>query len=985
MDVEEFAAKRDERLATFDKELGPLVERYLPSRDWANLVEAASVLWAETFEETSPGATYVAILKRFQNELLEALKRTSTTRDAGQAARVTMWLGTYAINDATYYGARSNGFAQKRWVTAGDADVRDTHRAAAGQTVGIADSFTVGGQKMRYPGEPVGDPSLFINCRCLVQHVGTGRTFSMTAFATDAEPIEVPDEEAETFEERTGVVIVALPAADDPVVAASSEDLAHMTLVWLGDAADLPGHNVDVEALKANLAAWAGKIEGPLVEGVSGSATLGKDGASVVLVDATSLAEIRNGMVTEFAEIPPGRLPEEAEDEQMPIARVHSETEQFPTWLPHVTLGYPETPALAEYAGTEITFDRLALWVGDDRTEYPMGKNLTAAAAPAIDPATIQQDLEEEVDVMLGADSHEGSMDLEEMGTEPIPFHGVAVPTGVLSGDNRMFAAGESLVWRDLPLPLTYQDVSTDGHGNAVTVGRIDWFKWEGNLLQYGGVFASGGLEPLADKVVGGIAEGWIKGVSVDIDMIKMEAPDMEALGALDEQAAIDLMMNPPAAVVETARVASIAVVQIPAFQEAYIALGPCDCPDEVAPDRDDVAPEEPAMTDEEFAVIAADLFADLEQDPELRALMPDRDEAIANLVAGAQFAPGTKDGPGWITEPKATSRIRRYWVSGKGAAKIRWGAPGDFNRCRSQLAKYIANPEWLAGTCANMHKEALGVWPGRENGSRALVASGAAPAPSFNLVAAAAPPHPAGTPDGAWFENPQLTEPTPFTVEPDGRVYGHVATWGVCHIGVQGVCQTAPTSPSGYAYFRTGLVETTYGDVRVGQITMGTGHANLFAKAGPALEHYDNTGTAVADVAAGEDAHGIWVAGSLREGVTDKQRRDLRAAALSGDWRAMPRGGQELVAALAVNTPGFPIPRMGLAASGMVQESLVATGIVEHEEFATKKPVDYSMEFVSAVADVVEHRAAMRARKTAALAAVRPVRIQNAKKKGTA
>jgi hypothetical protein len=977
MEAEEFAAKRDERLAGFDKELGPLVERYLPGRDWANLVEAASVLWAETFEETSPGGTYDAILKRFQNELLEALKRTSTTSDAGQAARVTMWLGTYAINDATYYGARSNGFAQKRWVTAGDADVRDTHRAAAGQTVGIADSFTVGGQKMRYPGEPVGDPSLFINCRCLVQHVGTGRTFSMTAFATDAEPIEVVDEpEAETFEERTGVVIVALPADTDPIVAASSEDVAHMTLIWLGDASDLPGHNVDVEALKSNLAAWAERIDGPLVEGVSGSATLGADGASVVLVDAASLAEIRNGMVTEFAEYPPGRLPEEGEDEQMPIARVHSETEQFPTWLPHVTLGYPETPALAEYAGTEITFDRLALWVGNDRTEYPMGQNLTAAAPPVVDEAApVDGDIEEEVNVMLGPGAGD---DLEEMGTDPIPFHGVAVPTGVLSGDNRMFAAGESLTWRNLPLPITYQDVSTDGHGNAVTVGRIDWFEWDGNLLRYGGVFASGGLEPLADKVVGGIAEGWIKGVSVDIDMIEMQAPAMDE--AATEQDLVDMLTNPPAAVVDAARVASIAIVQIPAFQEAYIALGPCDCPDEVAPDRDEVAEPEPAMTDDEFAVIAADLFADLEQDPELRALMPDRDEAIANLVAGAQFAPGTKDGPGWITEPKATSRIRRYWVSGKGAAKIRWGAPGDFNRCRSQLAKYIANPEWLAGTCANMHKEALGVWPGRENGRHALVAS-AAMAPAFNLVASAAPDD---VPDGSWFENPRLDGPTPFTVLDDGRVFGHVATWGVCHIGVQGVCQTAPTSKSGYAYFRTGLVQTTTGDVAVGQITMGTGHANLFAQAGPAMEHYDNTGSAVCDVAAGEDAHGVWVAGAMRPGVTEKQRRELRAAALSGDWRAMPRGGQELVAALAVNTPGFPIPRMGLAASGMTQTSLVATGIVEHEEFASKKPVDVSMDLVNSVANVVEarqlRRADVAARKAAATSSIRSIRIQRAK-----
>jgi hypothetical protein len=50
------------------------------------------------------------------------------------------------------------------------------------------------------------------------------------------------------------------------------------------------------------------------------------------------------------------------------------------------------------------------------------------------------------------------------------------------------------------------------------------------------------------------------------------------------------------------------------------------------------------------------------------------------------------------------TERIRRYWTKGKGAGKIRWGAPGDFNRCRTQLAKYVQNPDWLAGLCANMH-----------------------------------------------------------------------------------------------------------------------------------------------------------------------------------------------------------------------------------------------------------------------------------------
>jgi hypothetical protein len=80
--------------------------------------------------------------------------------------------------------------------------------------------------------------------------------------------------------------------------------------------------------------------------------------------------------------------------------------------------------------------------------------------------------------------------------------------------------------------------------------------------------------------------------------------------------------------------------------------------------------------------------------------------------------------------------------------------------------------------------------------------------------------------------------------------------------------------------------------------------------------------------VAVGEDAHGIWVAGALRPDVTADKVRALRASPLSGDWRRIGNN-LELVAALAVNTPGFPIPRpSGLVASGHVQ-SLVASGMV--------------------------------------------------------
>lgn len=183
--------------------------------------------------------------------------------------------------------------------------------------------------------------------------------------------------------------------------------------------------------------------------------------------------------------------------------------------------------------------------------------------------------------------------------------------------------------------------------------------------------------------------------------------------------------------------------------------------------------------------------------------------------------------------------------------------------------------------------------------------------------------------PPAEWFQDPKLNAPTPLTITDDGRVFGHLATWGVCHIAHNDQCVTAPHSATNYAYFRTGALLTREGkEVAVGQITLDTTHAGPKLNHMSAANHYENTGKAVVDAAAGEDRFGVWVAGALRPSVTADQVRALRAAPLSGDWRRVG-GNLELVAALSVIVPGFPVPRpTGLVASGQVQ-SLVASGLV--------------------------------------------------------
>lgn len=188
------------------------------------------------------------------------------------------------------------------------------------------------------------------------------------------------------------------------------------------------------------------------------------------------------------------------------------------------------------------------------------------------------------------------------------------------------------------------------------------------------------------------------------------------------------------------------------------------------------------------------------------------------------------------------------------------------------------------------------------------------------------------------WFADPGLKDLTPLTIDNSGRVYGHIAAWHTSHIGLAGGIRP-PKSKSKYAFFRTGTVETDSGEfVDVGQITLAGGHAPLEASVAKAVAHYDDTRSAIMDVAAGEDRHGIWVAGSLRPDVTDEQVRAIRASSVSGDWRPIS-GKLELVAICAVNCPGFPIPRARVASGYPV--AMVAAGVEPLIDKAIQRHVD--------------------------------------------
>lgn len=159
------------------------------------------------------------------------------------------------------------------------------------------------------------------------------------------------------------------------------------------------------------------------------------------------------------------------------------------------------------------------------------------------------------------------------------------------------------------------------------------------------------------------------------------------------------------------------------------------------------------------------------------------------------------------------------------------------------------------------------------------------------------------------WFARPDFDGPTPLEVTDEGHVFGHIATWGQCHVGLPG-CTTPPQSYTGYAHFLRKPQETRDGTVvPVGIITVGGGHYDTAGGMVAAMGHYDNPDWATAKVFAGEDEFGIWVSGWILPYADPVKVQQLKDIDVSGDWR-QSGGNLELMGLAAVVEPGFPVLR---------------------------------------------------------------------------
>lgn len=657
-----------------------------------------------------------------------------------------------------------------------------------------------------------------------------------------------------------GAVIVLLPAETDPINDASSQP-AHMTLAWLGMAADLTDDAIAEAYYEAR--EYAAKADGPIHAGVKDRGVLGDENADVVFLEGEGIEAYREGLVMGEA-----------------IGDIMAGVEQYDEWTPHVTLGYPDEPAVGTYDGDTVVFDRLGIWFGEDRESFTLGE----------EDAMDEEEVEPEV---APEEEPEEQPETDEAGLRQ--WYGVLAPLNVESGDGRTLT---SLDLRELPLPFKWMKEENPAHMTSVVVGNILHAQIVGNEMRAHGNFMA---TPEADELIALREQDAVRGVSVDLDKTVTEF--MDGNGEV-----IPPFTTEPEKVVEpvtmsvSGRVAAATAVPIPAFEEGWFDLGavPADwysaAPQDVEEPVDEEKPEDekPNEGPMEFK----------EYDSEQRKRM-------------AKSGTAMPDG----SYPIADVEDLKNAIQAIGRAKNPAAAKRHIKKRASALGHSELIPDsWSDAAIAYFEVDAVTASVGTTN------------------------------PPKEWFENPELSQITPLTVTADGRVYGHVATWGVCHIGQTGRCIEPPSSAANYAYFHTGAVLTDDGVVPVGHITMKTGHADLSLSATATMAHYDNTAMVGADVHAGEDMFGIWVAGAVRPGLSEEDVYALRASAISGDWRRIG-ASMEMVAALAVNTPGFPIPRLALAASGSVDLALVAAAIVVEE---AESVVDAAAERYELINEVV-------------------------------
>lgn len=554
------------------------------------------------------------------------------------------------------------------------------------------------------------------------------------------------------------------------------------------------------------------------------------------------------------------------------------------------------------------------------------------------------------------------------MGTR---WRGLLAPINKPTGDGRRIAPG-GFTSRPLPLPLKWQRADSNGHDEAVVIGVIDQMNINEEI---GEVWGEGELfddvnpavtPQLAEDAATArtLIERKVVGPSVDPGSAQATAV-MQGMDRAPTMAEIQQFCDrhdgnmPPTEMLFTGyEIAGATLVPIPAFSEAR--------PLELFT---------PGLT---ASKVRTGGWGDLPIAPRDRPW--DADAAKARLATSCGL---DGDSPDW--DCYASGFLYEYTdrdPQTRGAYSFPIVDIIDGQRHLIPAAVYAA-----ANVLSGGHG-GTDIPPEKQKAMRGVVATlykrlakefddPAISAPWAGKMAALVAAARLPVPDGSLFLDPELDTITPLTSEPMANgwthVFGHVSTHDVCHVGMRGVCTTAPFSDQDYQTFHR--YHRTQGGIElplaVGRLTVGHGQLSSTCRCcpgnddhacnnigfGATVAHHDRM-RVLAYGRCGEDEknNAIWFSGVLEPEADERDLQVFNRRKVSGDWREIA-GNMELVEILALSRrePGFPLPRVSME-NGR-QRSLTAASpigaIVEREDGVSH--VELGQAIGQAVAEALE------------------------------
>lgn len=559
----------------------------------------------------------------------------------------------------------------------------------------------------------------------------------------------------------------------------------------------------------------------------------------------------------------------------------------------------------------------------------------------------------------------------------PPQWRGVLAPLDAFSGDDRILGTTKELRVRDFK-KLRYLPADWGAHDGAIGVGIIDraWIE-DGNLMGEGRFDLN---DPMTETVVQKMRDGFVGGVSVDLDDFTAEVACVNEAGEIVECDEATYSNSREVLHMTDWRLSGATLVDIPAFPEAFITLVEENLPTEDAFVAAAVGAAGLPLADRERewdGSAAAQRVADWARgdrediDPEKyrRAFFYYTPEQDATNVGAYKLGFADYIDGQLVAIPRGIFAVAAALEGSRGGVDI---PEADVEPIRSKVSAYyraMAEKFDDPSIVAPWDRE------GMSEEADAVVAAGAVP----NLA------------PREWFEQPDLDRPTPVTVSNPNeqgyrRVFGHIAAKDVCHTGIEASkrqCVTVPESPSGYAMFNRTPYETSDGVINVGRITTAHGHfanacdccpgsddhACLRFSFNQALAHHDKM-TVLAKVVVGEDEFGVWCAGVAADDLSQEDNQVLARERVSGDWR----GGELIeVLALAAEEPGFPIPRAKVRDGSTF--ALVAAGAIVPDEMVAHNEPEFDMG--KAVKDMVAAELARTNRANKVRAEMREIRAE--------